>query len=181
MQCVIWDNMSKNNYASVHSSFWTGETGKIIRQYGPECQVLALYLMSNRHRNALGLYYIPKVLISHETGISFEGTSKGLRSLFEGGFSVFDGHSEVVWVYEMARYQLGDSLSPKDNRVKWINTKFHDIPNNPFLREFLKKYGASYHIKNCRKDKPLGSPFEVPSKPDTDTVTDSVYSLVETY
>ena len=46
---------------------------------------------------------LPKIIISHETGMSLEGASKGLQRCIEAGFCAYDDEAEVVWVYEMAR------------------------------------------------------------------------------
>jgi hypothetical protein len=37
-----------------------------------------VYLLSNPHANMLGLYYMPKLYIAHETPLGTEGASKGL-------------------------------------------------------------------------------------------------------
>lgn len=165
------------NYGAVSPNFWTGETGKKIRKMGVEAQLVALYLLTNKHRNALGIYYLPKILISHETALTSKGASKGLQSLSEAGFCTYDPPSEVVWVFEMARFQIGESLSEKDNRVKWINEKYDNLPKNPFLKPFYNKYQDAFHLKNGRSykgpSKPLESPSEPPSKPDTDSDTDT--------
>lgn len=160
-------------YAAIAPTFWNGETGKKIRQKGVEAQVVALYLVTSPHRNALGLYYLPKILIAHETGLPFKGASKALRSLIEAGFCTYDEASEVVFVYEMAKYQIGKQLKPGDNRVKWINEKYSELPKNPFLGDFFDKYGEAFHIEKRRNGKPLESPSEAPSKPDTDTDSDT--------
>jgi uncharacterized phage protein (TIGR02220 family) len=180
------------DYGMVGPGFWTGETGRAIRAKGPEAQVVALYLMTCRHRNPLGIYYLPSVLIPHETGLqspsegASEGLSRGfkggleaLRSLIEVGFCSFDWEAEVVWVHEMARFQILQDkarLDPKDNRVKWINARYEDLPKNQFLGAFFDRYGEALGLK-ARRDgaKPLRSPSEAPPKPVSVSVTDKEY------
>jgi hypothetical protein len=81
------------NYSKVAPTFWTGATGRAIRKRGQDATILALYLITNPHANMYGLYYLPLPLIAHETGIPLEGASKGLRSLFQEGYCLYD---EVV-------------------------------------------------------------------------------------
>jgi len=158
------------DYAKVSPSFWTGETGKKIRALDScECQLIALYLMTSPHSNMLGLYYIPLPLIAHETGRPIEGVSKALRSLNQVGFSTYDQESEWVWVPEMAKYQIGESLKAGDKKVKGIAKKYHALPKNPFLYEFYQRYKDAYHLTEPRgkpqNPKKSTSPIEAPSKP----------------
>lgn len=162
-------------YGSVYPSFWTGDTGRAIRKAGMETQIVALYLLSNGYKNSIGLYYLPKILISHETALSEQGASKGLQRGIQIGFCAYDIPSEFVFVKNMANFQIGPELKPGDKRVKWVNEIYQSLPNNPFLYEFYELYGEKYHI-----DKPRGiqgaskghrSPIEEDT--DTDTVTDT--------
>lgn len=145
------------DYGKVAPQFWIGETGRQIRTLGPLAQVTALYLITSPHSNWLGLYYLPIPLLSHEIGISNEGASEALQSLSEVGFAHYDAPSEWVWVPEMARFQIGESLKADDNRVKGINKDYQSLPNNPFLQNFYDKYHEAYHL-----EKPRG--FKGPSK-----------------
>lgn len=104
------------DYAKVIGTFWTGETGKKIRDLGREAQVLALYLMTAPSSNMTGLYYLPLPTVAHETGIPLPKASETIRQLVGEGFLVHDEESEYVFVIEMARFQIGESLSLKDNR-----------------------------------------------------------------
>lgn len=88
------------DYAKVGPKFWIGATGKKLRAAGPEAQIVALYLMTSPHANMLGLYYIPKMFIAHETGLGLEAASKGLQRGIEAGFCEYDEASEMVWVIE---------------------------------------------------------------------------------
>jgi hypothetical protein len=98
------------DYAKVAPQFWTGETGKKIRAAGAETVVVALYLMTCPHANMIGLYYLPKMYIAHETGLGMEGASKGLTRAIEAGFCSYDEASEHVFVHAMARFQIADKL-----------------------------------------------------------------------
>jgi hypothetical protein len=115
------------------------------------------------------LYYLPFPTFCHETGSPFEGASKGLRDLAEIGFAYYDMPTESVWVPEMARIQIGNSLLDNDKRIKGIKKDLEKSRMSPFFNEFLDKYMESFHLhdvaRNEAPSKPLRSPSEAPSKP----------------
>ena len=145
-------------YARVDPEFWIGNTGRKIRQLGRDAQVLAVYLISAPSAVAMGLYYLPLVVISHDTGISLKGASKALRRLSEAGFCSYDVDSEWVFVPNMARFQIGAKLEPGDKRVTWLKRELESRRKSPFFNDFLALYREPYHLQDL-------SPLEGPSKP----------------
>lgn len=150
------------DYAKISPKFWIGKTGKKLRDAGGEAQLVALYLLTNPHANMIGLYYLPELFISHETGLPLEGASKGLQRCIEAGFCSYDPLTEMVWVHEMAAYQIAKTLKAEDNRCKGIQSEYDDLPGNPFLSTFYDKYGEVFHMKKRRV---FESPSEAPLKP----------------
>lgn len=158
------------DYAKISPSFWTGSTGKEIKRRGFEGVVVALYLMSSPHSNMLGLFYQPALYMAHETGLGIEGASKGLQDCIDCGFCEFDQHTEMVWIPEMAAYQICDALSSGDKRCKGIQKDYEALPNNPFLQAFFDRYRAAFHLtrphaKAGEKPKAKEAPYQAPSKP----------------
>jgi len=154
------------DYAKVGPQFWSGRTGRALKKEGPEAVIVAMYLMTCQHATMLGLYYLNPSYITADTGLSLEGAMKGLRSACEVGFCRFDEDSMVVWVVEMARYQIAGQLEAKDNRCKGIQREYDGLPENPYLAPFFEKYGAAFHMTSKRSsDRPEVSPFQAPSKP----------------
>lgn len=150
------------DYSKVGPKFWIGATGKRLRAAGMEAQIVAMYLLTSPHANMLGLYYCPTMFIAHETGLGLEGASKGLQSAIEAGFCEYDEASEVVWVIEMASYQIGEALKPSDLRVKGVQNEYGSLPENPYLARFYEKYSTAFCMSACRGQT---SPSEAPSKP----------------
>jgi hypothetical protein len=148
-------------YAKVSPKFWTSGTGKAIRQRGSEGVVVALYLMTSPHSNMLGLYFQPTMYMAYETGLGIEGASKGLRVCIEEGFCLYDEPSEMVWVFEMAEYQIAEELKASDLRCKGIQKEYDSLPDCPFLLPFFDRYGQAYHLSKCRG---LDHPSQDPSK-----------------
>jgi hypothetical protein len=153
------------DYAKIGPQFWIGTTGKRLRAAGPFAQVVGLYLISSPHANMLGLYYLPKMFIAHETGLGLEAAAKGLASCIEAGLCSYDDASEMVWVHAMAAYQVADALKPDDKRCIGIQNEYNTLPTNPFLPSFYEKYRDAFHMKKMRGDSvSLADSMEAPCK-----------------
>lgn len=137
-------------YAKVSPKFWTGDTGKEIRKKGPEAVVVAMYLMTSPVSNMLGLYYQPILYMAHETGLGIEGASKGLRDCIEAGFCQYDDATEVVWVVEMASYQIADELKASDKRCAGIQKDYMALQDSPFLGSWFDRYQAAFNLSEKR-------------------------------
>lgn len=139
------------DYATVAPQFWLGKTGRELRRQGAEAQVVSFYLMTSPHANMLGLYYLPILYIAHETGLGLEGATKGLKSAIKAGFCSYDEDTEMVWVHEMAAYQVGKALKPGDNRCAGVRNEYASLPENPFLSLFYERYKSDFHL-NCKRE-----------------------------
>lgn len=148
-------------YGRISPQFWIGKTGKALRKGGFEAQLVGMYLLTGTLANMLGLYYLPKSTIAHETGLTMQGASKGLRTCIEAGFCMYDDESEVVWVLEMAHYQIAPKLNPNDKQCKGVQSAYDSLLDNPFLEMFFDKYEPDFHLTKKRAIeapyKPLGS------------------------
>ena len=153
------------DYSQITPAFWTGATGKQIRALGHEARCVATYLLSGPSANMIGLYYLPIATIAYECGSSLEGASKALRSLCEVGFCEYDEWAEVVWVVNMARVQIGDTLKPNDKRVKGVERELDATPKSFLVSKFHDKYRACFGLGELKSHKPLRSPSKAPSKP----------------
>lgn len=139
------------DYATVAPQFWLGKTGRELRKKGAEAQVVSFYLMTSPHANMLGLYYLPILYIAHETGLGLEGASKGLKSAIEAGFCSYDEDTEMVWVHEMAAYQVGKALKPGDNRCAGVRSEYASLTENHFLSLFYERYKDDFHLSVKRE------------------------------
>lgn len=110
--------------------------------------------MTSPHANMLGLYYLPILYIAHETGLGLEGASKGLKSTIEAGFCSYDEDTEMVWVHEMAAYQVGKALKPGDNRCAGVRSEYASLTENPFLSLFYERYKDDFHLNVKRESCP---------------------------
>ena len=145
------------DYSKVSPAFWAGETGRQLRgQANP--QRVGFYLFTCPASNMIGLYYLPLPTLLHEVGITKQGASKALRRLSEVGFAFYDTASEYVWVPEMACFQIGETLTMKDNRQKGVLRELENHRKCPFFNAFLDRYGEAYNLDVERVS-------EAPSKP----------------
>ena len=147
------------DYSKVVPKFWTGETCKALRKRGSEGVVVALYLMTSPGSNMLGLYYQPQLFMAHETGLGVEGASKGLAWCIEEGFCRYDEATEMVWVIEMAKWQIAEELKPTDNRCAGIQRDYDSLPANPFLAPFFDRYVSAFHLSTRRDGKGASKPL----------------------
>jgi hypothetical protein len=153
------------SFGTVKPAFWNGPTGRQLRAAGADVQLLALYFLTNPHANMIGLYYLPLVLIRKELSLSMPQIVKGLATLGELRFAVYDADAEMVWVLDMARYQLGESLEQRDHKTKAIQRLYAELSDNCFLGAFHDRYGTAYHLGERRtySEAPCeghASPFE---------------------
>lgn len=139
------------DFAMISADFWIGPMGKKIKNCELEAKVISFYLMSCRHANMIGFYYLPLIFITHETGIPLEGVSKGLASLIEIKFCSYDAETECAWVHEMAATELGITLKKNDNRVKHINNVYKKLPQSTLQRAFYERYGDSLFLEGPPK------------------------------
>lgn len=164
------------DYSKAGPRFWTGTTGRYLREMGRDAQVLGFYLFTCPNSNMIGLYYLPMSTLVHETGIEKplaehvlellgEGPSEGLGSPFEGVFARYDRTSETIFVTEMAHHQVGARLSKKDNRHKAVIRELEQYRKTPFFNDFLIRYAEPYGLDSIVPNKPLQRTLQAPSKP----------------
>lgn len=157
------------DYGKVSPMFWIGKTGRALRG-DLEAQVVAMYLMTSPHANMIGVYHCPIAYIAHETGLPIEGASKGLRRLIEADFCTYFDDTEVVWVHEMAKYQIGEQLKREDKRCIGIVRELDSVPESGARTAFAQKYGMAFHLPGYDDDdKGHRRPSKAPPKPGAGT------------
>lgn len=162
--------MSVREYAKVGPKAWQGATFKALRKKGAKALLVGLYLMTSPSSNMLGLYSQPILYMAYETGLGEEGALEGLRDCIEAGFCSYDTETEMVWVHEMARYQIADELKATDLRCKGIQKDYDGLPDNPFLGPFFDRYAGAFHLtrrrsNEVRKQEVEQAPTQAPLEP----------------
>jgi hypothetical protein len=158
------------DYSKFSPKFWTGDTSGVLRSLGRDAQVIGAYLFTCPMANMIGLYYLNLATLVDEVGhIDREGALKVLRSLSEGGYCHFDERSQTVFVVEMAKHQIGEALTRRDNRHKAVLKELEHYRKSPFFNAFLDRYAEAFQLQDVPPNKGLrralqGAP-EAPSKP----------------
>lgn len=165
------------SYAKFSPRFWTGETGKAIRQLGADAQALASYLITCEQSNMIGLYYLPIPHITHHVAITTERCVELLDAFTTLDFAHYDYQHEFVWVIKMATWQMltddEDALKPRDKRVKGVRSLLRMLRRQgaPFLLRFWERYETQLCLSEeaerqaAERERSLARPLEAPSMP----------------
>lgn len=176
-------------YGVVSPMFWIGKTGRALRK-NPNAQRVAIYLMTAPSSEMTGVFYCPLSSILNDVGVfeaplkplispsegaldgvysPLEGVKQAILTLMKLDFCFYDFESEFVFVKEMARWQIGESLKEKDNRVVGLRKYVKSMPK-PIAARFIERYNEDFKLGfdledyvECHKGKP--SPSQTPSKP----------------
>ena len=133
------------DYAKVSPAFWTRGSGKRLRG-NIHAQLLGLYVVTCPNANMLGIYYLPEPTIAHETGLTIEQIRIAFEVLTEADFAHYDTQAEMVWVPNMATYQIGSELKEHDKRRLGIRAELAKVGNHWFVQMFLDRYAAGYGV-----------------------------------
>ena len=169
------------DYFKMSPMFWSGQTGRRLRELGGAYQLLAAYICFAPTANRLGLYYLPVETIDADLGKIPRSrqtqTPTMLGVLQRLDFAYYDKITEFIWVARMAGWQNltdGEPLEPTDNRVKGLRKAYRQLPPNPFLGPFFDFYEDIFHLTDRRDHEPprrtfakvetLRSPFGDPSE-----------------
>lgn len=138
------------DYAKISPLFWTRGSGKKLRG-NSDAQVVAFYLVTCPAANMIGVYYQPLVTVAHETGLSIDDTRAAIAACAKADFAHYDEEAELVWVPNMASYQIGDDLKPGDKRRGSILAELAKVDGHRFADSFRKVYRDSYGLEGASK------------------------------
>ena len=136
-------------YTQVAPTFWTGSTGRQLRQKGSDHLLVAMYLISSPSSPMTGVYHLPFGYIASDVGISIEKVKLIMDELIEMGFCAYDHEAQWVFVSEMARFQVGSTLSLNDKRVSWIISQVAKCPSDFLKHSFYERYQDAYHLSEA--------------------------------
>lgn len=142
------------DYGQVSPTFWTRGSGKKLRG-NPIAQLVAIYLCTAPGANAIGLYYLPRVVIAHDTGIPIAQIDAALAAIETAGFAFYDAAVDLVYVPNGAEYQIGDALSAGDRRRPLVLRELKRAGSHRFAGMFREQYGDAYNLapsddKSCK-------------------------------
>jgi hypothetical protein len=127
-------------FTRIEDLFWKDE--KLIK-VSPNAKYLFLYLLSNPHRNILGLYYLPKLYIVVDTGLPEETVSKGLEELFRNGLITVDNASKMVLINNFMKYNPLENPNQVTNAVK----KIKELPRTDLINDLIQQLQGLEDLK----------------------------------
>ena len=134
---------SERSYAKIFTGKWRSRSFRTLRG-NPWAIVLQDYLMSCPASEMSGVFYMPKYLIEGELGIPHDELENAIKILEEADFCRFYD-DEYVFVFNMARYQIADALSPDDSGWKSLMRDIEEMPDS-IRREFIIRYNEDFNL-----------------------------------
>lgn len=131
-------------YTRVESRFWADERMRAVSQ---EARYLMLYLLTNPHRNMLGLYYLPAVYACYDLGWHEKRFRERFGELLQTGVIHYDEQTSVLWITNFLRH----NPIANPNQIKRAIGVLDEIPKTALYEPFYE------HLK--RFAKPLHEPF----------------------
>jgi len=128
-------------YRTIKCELWNDPA---VRKLPTEAKLLFLYLITNQHTHVSGIYYLPKILIQHETGLAPAQVKRGIDTLSIGHLLLYDEENEISFVVNMFDHQAkGGKLD------KGAATQLESLHNSPLINDFLDRYP---HVKEHLPD-----------------------------
>lgn len=158
-------------YSKVLSKFWTGRTGRELKEQPLAYRTVAVWLLTSEPAtaNPYGLYVTTPAWIAGQigSGLHEDDVARAIAWLEQAGFCLYDAGSLFIWVSHMAKVQLLEDewkgLKESDwrtvNARKWYAT----CPDNPFLGPFFDLYASYLHLDERREEGASRKPLKVRS------------------
>lgn len=110
----------------VDTKFWTDP--KVIDQYSVEDKYFMLYLLTNPHTTQLGIYQLPKRLISFETGYTAEVVEVLIQRFRDTyGNILYSNESQEVAVLNSLKYSIVKGGKPVEDLLTKEISKIEDV------------------------------------------------------
>ena len=130
----------------VDTQFW--EDATVIERYSVEDKYFLLYLMTNPHSAQVGIYKLPKKIISFETGYTVDSVSVILER-FENKYKnvLYDNDTHEISVINSLKYSIVKGGKPvSDLLIKELNKIDSDFLVEKTYNHLLKFWDKSDRI-----------------------------------
>jgi hypothetical protein len=133
-------------YRTIETSMWTDAK---FRGLPAPARLLFLYLITNPHAHVSGIYYLPDVMLLHESGVKSEALNTVWDTLSKSGLARRDQNAEIVWVTNMLRYQ-GRGEKNEKSAAKQLES----LHNSSLIQDYLNHYPeVRRHIRKPKRDR----------------------------
>ncbi len=149
-------------YYRVSTRFWDDEKS---RAWPRDVKLLALYLLTCRHRTLEGIFVLPLSYVGEDLHWNGKKLSKLIAVLTENQFLRYDPETRVMLIRNALRYQAPESANVVTGAIRRIK----DLPKSPLLEEFLalaklhcsRQGGSEFPRKFYEElERALGQPLE---------------------
>lgn len=141
-------------YRTLDTATWDDPS---VRGLSHEGKLLFVYLVTNRHTHVSGMYYLPDVLIVHETGLPQRRLDTLWHTLSGARLAYRDTQRDVVWVRSMLRHQGRGEKNAKSAAAHVLT-----LHKSPLIQDFLREYP---HVRAERPDTVWDTLSDTPSEP----------------
>ena len=118
-------------YYRIACRFWGDEKAS---KWPDEDKLLALYLLTNRHRTVEGLYVLPLDYVVVDLGWEMDRIRTCLARLVRDRFVRYDDKTRVILIKNAMKYQTPEL----PNVIEGVIRRLKELPKTPLLRECLK-------------------------------------------
>ena len=134
-------------YANMYGRFWTGNTGSLLATYDPMVRNAAAYLISCDQSNIIGMYRLFTTTMARALNIVDPHDCLYLLSDLQCiEFAYYDPGTQYVWVPEMARYQVGDTLALSDDQRTGVLRVLKQHRDSPFYGNWVQRYRVAFNL-----------------------------------
>ena len=129
------------NYRKVSPLLWIRGSGKKLRG-DHEALAVALYLCTAPGSTMTGLYHLTLASLLTHLGMSEATARAALGRVSAVGFAFYDEESELAWVPNLFRFEVGKELKPKDKRRSGAIRQIETFEDHRFAIDFWRTYAA---------------------------------------
>lgn len=158
------------DYSKISADFWHSELAQSLINH-PKALISALYLITSPYATMIGVYRCAPIVMSSETGMSVEEIVNALKYLIEINFCTYEWKTNLVFVHEFTKHQVGATIKIADKRHKAILKLFAKLPEGTCKQAFFARYNLSHQLLDVEESVNEGSscftkyPLEAPSMP----------------
>jgi hypothetical protein len=135
------------SYYPISPMFWKDEKVRVwLAAEHDRTVLLALYLLTCRHRNLEGLYLLPWGYAETDLGWEADCVAEQSARLLDEGFIEYDTAAEVVFVRNALKYQAPKSPT----QLKGAINALKEVPPTPLLGSLSEV--AKKHAPELRKE-----------------------------
>lgn len=118
-------------YGKVEESFWNHHRNRDLSE---QARLFLLYLLTNRHKNRLGLYVLPPAYAAEDLQWTGERVVKVIGELKKAGFVEYDDRTRCVFLRRFLKHNTMENANVVAAAMKELET----VPATPLLAALLE-------------------------------------------